>query len=396
MAPPTHPPESLANSSKAWIVSGLMAAIVLIGTTGCSSFFMPVCQANNDCSSSGGGGGTGTSSSYAYVANATLGTLVGFPVPTAGFKTLTGSSYNIGTPPIALAATPKGTFLYVALDSGDVFLYTIGSNGVLTLGNAGSPVASTLNGTGMSMTVDPTGNWLFMVSNSIDALLEYQINASTGVLTQVGQTSGIPLNAGSPTQICVTPNDQYVYVGLGIGGTDGFAFNSSTGALANQIHVAPLGVASDNAIAADNNSAYLFIGEAGKGIRAFTIGTGGVPKEISGSPFASQLGPQSIVVDPTNTFVYVANKTANVITGYTLGTGGTLTPLSSSPFSTGSQPIAMALDSTGKYLFVVNSGGSPDMQVFSFDATTAGKLDSVTSVATGADPAGAVALSVVP
>jgi 6-phosphogluconolactonase (cycloisomerase 2 family) len=92
----------------------------------------------------------------------------------------------------------------------------------------------------------------------------------------------------------------------------------------------------------------------------------------------------------------VANKTADVITGYTLGTGGTLTPLSSSPFTTGFLPIAMSLDSTGKYLFVVNSGGSPDMQVFSFDATTAGKLDPVASVATGTDPAGAVALSIVP
>ena len=101
-------------------------------------------------------------------------------------------------------------------------------------------------------------------------------------------------------------------------------------------------------------------------------------------------------MDPSNTYVYVANRTANVITGYTLGTGGTLTPLSSSPFSTGSAPNAMSLDSTGKYLFVVNSGGSPDMQVFSFDSTVAGKLDTVTSVATGTDPTGAVALSVVP
>jgi 6-phosphogluconolactonase (cycloisomerase 2 family) len=127
-----------------------------------------------------------------------------------------------------------------------------------------------------------------------------------------------------------------------------------------------------------------------------TIGTGGSLQEVTGSPFASQLGPQSIVVDPTNTYVYVANRTANVITGYTLGTDGTLKPLSSSPFATGSTPNAMSLDSTGKYLFVVNSGGSPDLQVFSFDSTTAGKLDSVTSVATGTDPTGAIALSVVP
>jgi 6-phosphogluconolactonase (cycloisomerase 2 family) len=381
------------NSRNAWIGSALLAAIVLIATTGCSGFFVPTCQENNDC---GGSGGNGTYSSYAYVANATAGTLARFPVPTSTFTTLTGTTYNIGSSPIALAATPKGTFLYVALDTGAVFLYTIGSNGVLTLGNSGSPVASTLNGTGMYMTVDPSGNWLFVISSSIDVLLEYQINTTTGTLTQVGQSTGIPLNAGSPTQVYVTPNNQYVYVGLGTGGTDGFTLNSSTGALTNQIHLAPRGVASDNTIAADNNSAYLFVGEAGQGIRVLTIGTGGSLKEVTGSPFASQLGPKSIVVDPTNTYVYVANSTANVITGYTLGTGGTLTPLSTSPFTSGTTPTAMSLDSTGTYLFVVNSGGSPDMQVFSFDTTTAGKLDSVTSVATGTDPTGAVALSIVP
>ena len=400
MASPRQRTRSIVNSRNAWVGSALLAAIVLIGTAGCNSFFVPLCQEYNTCSSGGGtggsgsgGSGSGTYSSYAYVANATLGTLAGIPIPKATFTTLTGSSYTLGTTPSALAATPKGTFLYLATLAGPVFVYTIGANGTLTLGNNGSQVTSTLVPTWM--TVDPSGNWLFMVSNSSNQLLIFQIDTFTGTLTQTSQGT-ISLDAGNPTQVYVTPNDQYVYIGLGLGGTDGFTFNSSTGVVSNQIHLATRGAASDNAIASDNNSAYLFVGEAGQGIRVLTIGTGGALKEIAGSPFASQLGPQSIVVDPTNTYVYVANKTADVITGYTLGTGGTLTPLSSSPFTTGFLPIAMSLDSTGKYLFVVNSGGSPDMQVFSFDATTAGKLDPVTSVATGTDPAGAVALSVVP
>jgi 6-phosphogluconolactonase (cycloisomerase 2 family) len=392
MASPTHRIQSLLHSRNAKLGSALLAALVLIGTTGCGGgFFVPTCQETNSC-----GGGNGTYSSYAYVANATKGTLAGFPVPTAAFTTLTGSTYSLGTSPIALAATPNGTFLYVALVTGSVLVYSIGTNGALTIGNNGAAVASTLNGTGMSMTVDPSGNWLFIVSSSIDALLEYQIDTTSGLLTQVGESTGIPLNSGSPTQVYVTPNNQYVYVGLGVGGTDGFTLNSSTGALTNQIHLAPKGVASDNTFAADSTSTYLLVGEAGSGIRVLTIGTGGSLKEVTGSPFASQLGPKSIVVDPTNTYVYVANSTANVITGYTLGTDGSLSALSTSPFTSGTTPNAMSLDSTGQYLFVVNSGGSPDLQVFSFDSTTAGKLDSVTSVATGTDPTGAVALSVVP
>lgn len=366
----------------------MLAAFCLIGTTGCGGFFIPVCQANNSC-----GGGNGTYSSYAYVGNATTGTLTGFPIPTATFTTLTGSSYTLGTTPTALAATPKGSFLYVATLAGSIFVYNIGTNGTLTLGNNGSPVVQALYPTWMS--IDPSGNWLFVVSKSSPQLLIFQINTSTGTITQTSQGT-VRLSTGNPTQVYATPDNQYVYIGLGPGGTDGFTFNSSTGVVSGKTHLVPLNGASDNTFTADTDSAYLFVGEAGTGIRSFTIGTGGKLTEVSGSPFATQLGPQAIVVDSTNTYVYVANRTANVITGYTLGTGGSLTPLSTSPFSTGSAPNAMSLDSTGKYLFVVNSGGSPDMQVFSFDPTTAGKLDSVTSVATGTDPTGAVALSVVP
>lgn len=369
-------------------VSLLIGCLVLTAGCGSGKFFVPTCQETNSC-------GSTTYSSYAYVANAAIGTIALFPIPQASFTSLTGSTTNLGTAPTALAATPSGNFLYVATALGPVSVYTIGTNGVLTLGNNGQQVATTLNP--VSMTVDPSGNYLFLISSSINALFEYQIDTSSGVLTQVGATTGIPLNTGSPTQVYVTPNDQSVYVGLGSGGLDTFSFDSSSGALSNHLHLSPRNTgAGDNAITADNNSAFLFVGEAGTGIRVLSIGTGGALTEVSGSPFTSQLGPKSIVVDSTNKYVYVANSTSNVITGYALAANGALTPLSNSPFTTGTTPVAMSLDSTGKYLLVICNGGSPDLQVFSFDATTGGKLDSVTTNSTGTDPTKPISLAVVP
>ena len=207
MALPTHWVRSFLNSRNASIASALLAAVVLIETTGCSGFFIPVCQANNNC-----GGGNGTYSSYAYVANATTGTLAGFPVPTATFTTLTGTTYTLGTTPTALAATPNGAFLYVATLAGSIFLYTIGTNGALTLGNSGTPVVQALYPTWM--TIDPSGNWLFVVSKSSSQLLIFQINTSTGTITQTSQGT-IALSSGNPTQVYVTPDNQYVYIGLG-------------------------------------------------------------------------------------------------------------------------------------------------------------------------------------
>jgi 6-phosphogluconolactonase len=369
-----------------------LASFLVLCVTACGSgkFFVPVCQETNSCS---GGGGT-TPSSLAFVANATTGTLVTFPLPKT-FTTVSGVATNLGTPPSAIAGSPKGNLLYVATVGGSVFVYAVSAGGGLTLGNGGSPVTSTLLPTYMA--IDPTGNWLFMVSSSSPQLLVFQINPSTGALQQTNQGT-IALSGGAPTQIYVTPNGQAVYVGLGLGGMDTFAFNTSTGVLSNHLHLATLqnGASADNSITADNNSAYLFVGEAGSGIRVLTIGAAGALKEISGSPFTTQLGPSSILVDSTNKYVYVANGGANVITGYSLASSGALTPLTSSPFNTGTKPVQMSLDATGAYLLVINQGGNPDLQVFSFDTTTAGKLDPVTSSATGTDPAGAISLSVIP
>lgn len=367
------------------VVGMLLCLSVAIGC-GSGKFFVPTCQETNSC-----GGGSTTYSSFAYVANKNIGTLTLLPLPAAGFTSLSGSSISLGTDPSAVAGTPSGTFLYVATLAGSVFVYSIGTNGTLKLGNNGQSVVSTF--TPNWIAIDPSGNWLFLISSSINALLEYQINTSTGVLTQVGASTGIPLSAGGPTQVYVTPDNQYVYVGLGTGGVDSFTLNASSGALSNHLHVVAPRAGSDNALTADNNSAFLFVGEAGSGIRAFSINTGGSLTEVAGSPFASQLGPRSIVVDPTNSYVYVANQSANVITGYTLGTDGSLT--SPATFSTGVGPYAMSLDPTGTYLFVINNGGSPDLQVFSFDPNVAGQLDLVTSGATGTDPAGAISLSIV-
>jgi 6-phosphogluconolactonase (cycloisomerase 2 family) len=100
-----------------------------------------------------------------------------------------------------------------------------------------------------------------------------------------------------------------------------------------------------------------------------------------------------VLLDPTGSFVYVANKGSNNISGFTLTlASGKLTAISGSPFSSGGQlPIAMINDNSKKFVAVINSGangsgGNNDLQFFKFDATTDGKLDPVTTATTGTDP----------
>jgi 6-phosphogluconolactonase (cycloisomerase 2 family) len=126
-------------------------------------------------------------------------------------------------------------------------------------------------------------------------------------------------------------------------------------------------------------------------VRVFTIGSNSAFTEISGSPFAAGGQPRSLAFDSTGDYLYAANASDNNISGYSVLASGSLTALSGSPFSSvGSQPNALALDQSKKFLIEANLGGSPDVQVFSFDATTAGQLDPG-ATATNATLASAIA-----
>ncbi len=341
--------------------------------------------------------------SYIYVANATASTLTALSLSSGKLTALSGSPYTLGTAPSAIATTPKGSLLYVASSSGDVYVYTVGTNGALTVGNSGNSVAY-VGLTPAYMAIDTTGTWLFIISNSAPEMFEYQINSTTGALTAPAgnPTSKVTLSS-NPAQIYITPNNQYVYVGedpsssgSSVGGTDIFTLDATNGALGNQLHFNAKNPSSggDNAISSDANSKFLFVGETdsgsngSSGVRVFNIGTGGSVTEVTGSPFTTglYLDPVAIAMDPTNAYVYVASHASNNITGYSLGSTGALTLLSTSPFTAGTTLAAMSLDATKQYMVVIASGGNPDLQVFSFDATSPGKLDPIANSATGTTP----------
>ena len=54
---------------------------------------------------------------------------------------------------------------------------------------------------------------------------------------------------------------------------------------------------------------------------------------------------------------------------------------------------SLGIDKTGKYLLAGAFGGGPDISMYSFDAATPGKLNLVTSTASGTDPAGVTAVA---
>jgi 6-phosphogluconolactonase len=371
--------------------------LLLLTLSGCSGFFVP--QTNS-------GGGTNTGD-YLYVANGSNTFLAGFGVSSTGtLSVLNNSPYNNGVAAQSLAVTPANTFLYAGTTNG-IYVYAINSDGSITVQNNGSAAAQDVVATAMQ--VDSTGNYLLAVgistSMQAQAIGIYTINTTSGVLTPV-TGSPLALYTGkastativTPTGLLITPNNSYVYASLGTLGVQVLTLGSG-GALSTGSAVTLLPPFStstsptDQGVASDPNSAFLFVAETNTGLRAFSIGTGGTLSEISGSPYAVGTGPTAVILDATGSYVYVANKGSNNISAFTLtAASGKLAAVAGSPFSSGGQlPIGMVNDNSKKYLGVINfgsngSGGNSDLQLFKFDATTNGKLDPVATATTGTDP----------
>jgi 6-phosphogluconolactonase (cycloisomerase 2 family) len=199
----------------------------------------------------------------------------------------------------------------------------------------------------------------------------------------------------------VSPDGTLIFAALGTAGDVVFTFNTTTGiATSSQGLNTGDAATGDYGLAVDAKTAYLYIARSGTngGVAVFSIGAGGALNPVTGTPFAAGSGTFSVALDKTGTYVYAANRTDGTVSGYTIVPGATtaalsLTPLSGSPYTSGSGVQSIGIDSTNKYLLAAAVGGSPDLTMYSFDITVPGKLIPATSVATGVAPAGAVSLA---
>ena len=116
-----------------------------------------------------------------------------------------------------------------------------------------------------------------------------------------------------------------MYISLGTGGVDICTFNVSSGALSktNQILRPKASANSDQGMAVDPSSTYLFVAETGlNGVRVFSIASTGALTELSGSPYATGLGPSAVLVDSTGAYVYVTNRTDGTVSAFSLSDYG--------------------------------------------------------------------------
>jgi hypothetical protein len=297
-----------------------------------------------------------------------------------------------------------------------IYLYTIASNGALTIGYSGNVISSD---PAAAIAVDTTGGWLLdAVEGSSGFTLAATPITSAGLFTQGSvESKEYAITNADVHQMAISGDDANIFVALGAGGTAVISFNSSNAApLANSastIAVANTG-GSALSVAVDPSSSprLFYIGEtlgdsAGTsgGLRVVnysSLGASGGLTQVSGSPFASGgLAPNTILAIASGDYVYVGNGTgptsAGNIAGFSItSSGGTYTAAAGSTVAAGVQPYGLAEDSDSNFVLAVAEGGSSDLSAYIFDTTTPGQLDLSLTSTTGTDPTEAVAVAAAP
>ncbi len=363
------------------LLAGLMVT-GLLGTTGCGDFFT---SNNGTGTGTGTGGGSTSGVNRVYVLASTTKTISGFTIGSGTLTAVPGNPLSDSFAPQAAAITPSGAYLYAA-GPGTINVYTVASDGSLSLGTA-VYIASVV-----ALAISPDGQWMFGLDTLNQVLDEWQINSdgTLSTLTPVSfSTAGGVL---TPRALAISPSGAFIFAALGTAGEAAFTLNTSTGVAVQTQTLPPVDTqTSDSALAVNSTSTLLFVARSGAngGLSVYTIGANASLAGVAGSPYAIGTGASSVALEGTGKYVYVANRSDSTISGFLIGTGGVLSALAGSPFAAGTQVTSIGFDTSGSFMVAVAQGGSPDVALYSLDATVPGKLDSAATNSVGTSPTGA-------
>ena len=316
---------------------------------------------------------------FAYVTNAADNTISAFAIDaTTGAIAPLGQLVTAGMSPSEIASTSDKKYLYVSnRDSNDVSAFAIDAlNGRLTA-VPGSPFAAGTKPRAVSI----FGASIFVANSGSDDVSAYVgdqfADGGTGALTPwspasyatgagpsamvihpsnsflyTANASGdisafhldLTLIAGSPftsggnsvSSLAFGAGGKFLYAANASGGTAaiiGFSVDPDAGALA-RLPGFPL--PSCHYIVADQTGTYLYA-TAGTDVLAYNIDAQtGTLNLLPGFPVAVGASADSVTIDPTNQFLYVANGSAGTVTSFELNVAtGELTPMPGSPFAVG-------------------------------------------------------------
>ena len=177
-------------------------------------------------------------------------------------------------------------------------------------------------------------------TQNYQTVFEYSVNATNGQLT-LTQNAELVTNADRISTIGSDSASHYIYV-VDAGNNQIFSYTVGTNGVLQSVTSSPFSNSQSVsggpiALTSDSKSTFLYVADAGPSsgisnpnsqISGFTIATTGVLAPISGAPFPTGSGPQCILEDPSNQYIYTADFTSSTVTGHVLDpNSGVLTDL---------------------------------------------------------------------
>lgn len=289
------------------------------------------------------------------------------------------ASLAVGDLPIAMARDAAGNFLFVITETPEILVFSM-KPGSTTLTAVGNPALSvTRIPTALStITFTPPGSstaqeYLFVTSNH-DPILRndntvsvYSVS-STGILTE--QTNSPYATNTDPISVQAVNTN---LTGTGAGGV--FVYVGSQPAATGALQIFELCTVVDaNCLPSDVASSLL--------------------RPVNGTaPTSPGSLPVAMLVDPTNTFLYIVCQGSSQVFGYKISTAGTLSNLSPAYQPTGSRPVAMAMhpsfNGSGMFLYTSNNAAA-NISGFSLSTTT-GSMSNPITVQSPSTPSGMAA-----
>jgi 6-phosphogluconolactonase len=302
---------------------------------------------------------------FAYVANRYSNNVSAYAIdPSTGALTqVKGSPFAADYGSYAVAIDPTGRFAYVANDGtgsgdpGDISVFAINPRDGALTPIGGSPFLAGSNPIGIGIT--PNDKFAY-VANYISANISiFAINATTGGLKQLKGQRTRPF----PTALATDPRGRFVYqTHQGFhpeyhpGHLAGYAINAISGALMQVSGAGKAAGLEPDSVAIDLSGKFLYVASWLSGTvsaYAITARTGAL-REVQGSPFSAGYNPGAVAVAPSGTFVYVPSDLG--VYAYAVAPNGALRPIQGSPFPGGYEPDGIAVDALGKFVYVSTTG----------------------------------------
>jgi 6-phosphogluconolactonase len=304
---------------------------------------------------------------FAYVANSSSGDVSAYNINTstgaltqidcgggAGCNApFFSKNFMAGNSPSSVTIDPTGKFAYVAnfATTGNVSAYTINpGTGALTQidcgGGAGCNAKNFVAGTyPKSVTVAPTGDFAYVANQNSNDVSAYTINIITGALTQINCGGGAGCSTAIPANFAAGTNPQSIIVDTFIA----YVANAGT----------------------NDVSAYSFDIITGV-LTQINCGGG---SGCNGNNFAAGNAPQSVTSSPSGKLVYVANYVSKDVSAYSTDGSGALIQVNcgggagcnGKNFLAGNSPNSITVDPTGKFAYVANITG---IDVYAINAST--------------------------